>query len=161
MYNPDALYKRTAEQAGVSAAEARSAVLHYFKSIRQAVRGLEAPAYYIDFIGTISARKSQVETEMKKLIKLYRHCKRFYHNNPVRHNKIIIYAREEITRLNYIRHQLQDFYAEKKTNRDSRVDKTILATQMGYYRGSMAGNMAEDNQGQNNPGEHSGKAAHL
>lgn len=161
MYNPDILYKRTAQQTDITAAEAKSAVLHYFKTIRQSVKQLEAPAYYLDFIGTIYARKSNIEKEMKKLIQLYRYCKRFYNNNPVRHNKIITYAREEITRLNYIRHQLEDFYAEKKNNRDSRAGKTVLATQMGYYRGGMAGTVAENNQEQSYPGQHSGKAAHL
>ncbi len=152
MYNPDLLYKRTATAAGVQPSEARSAVIHYFSTVKDAVRNLEAPAYYIDHIGTISVRMSSLEKEMKKRIQLYRFCKRFYHNNPVRHHKIIDHTREEITRLNRIRHQLKDFYAEKKANRNSRVGKTFLATQMGYYRGSMDDIMAEDKQGQNNPG---------
>jgi len=145
MYNLALLYRKTALTTGISDRDTKAAVEHYYRAIRNALRGCEQPAFYIDYIGTISVNLVKLEQHLRKIAAIYANAKKHFYNNPVRNERIILSMCEEFGRLNRIRHDIKAHYSKKLAKREERSLTQGLGTRAGYCGSTAQHSMAQAN----------------
>jgi hypothetical protein len=138
------LYAKVSEKFSLPQSDVKAAVSHFYKSVKDSMRNLEHPAYYIDRIGTVVANKNKIEIQLRKKIKMYKKCRMYLYQNETRNRAIMKNLREDIYKLLLLRREIKRYSKLKKINRNQRTNKIVLDTEMGYYKRPLECDLAPD-----------------